>query len=151
MDIGVSKISRIISFPDLLSLCLQIIIWYLLCFVIPRHRSSLSLVSIHWFFPKLWPMDLEKYHELSLFRTFFSLLTDNHLISGLSTTDETLVVEMRIWCIKIGNVFALHWYSALPYQYTDQVWVWFWSIRISQSYGPWTYKNIKNCQFFALL
>jgi hypothetical protein len=24
-----------------------------------------------------------------------------------STTDETLVVEMRIWCIKIGNVFAL--------------------------------------------
>jgi hypothetical protein len=25
-----------------------------------------------------------------------------------STTDETLVVEMRIWCIKIGNVFALH-------------------------------------------
>jgi hypothetical protein len=27
----------------------------------------------------------------------------------LSTTDETLVVEMRIWCIKIGNVFALHY------------------------------------------
>jgi hypothetical protein len=30
------------------------------------------------------------------------------LSMGLSTTDETLVVEMRIWCIKIGNVFALH-------------------------------------------
>ena len=33
---------------------------------------------------------------------------DFQLFSGLSTTDETLVVELRIWCIKIGNVFALH-------------------------------------------
>ena len=32
----------------------------------------------------------------------------SNFFSGLSTTDETLVVEMRIWCIKIGNVFALH-------------------------------------------
>ena len=38
-----------------------------------------------------------------LFPTIFELPT----FSGLSTTDETLVVEMRIWCIKIGNVFAL--------------------------------------------
>jgi hypothetical protein len=29
-------------------------IWYLVhCFAILRYRSSLSLVSIHWFFPKL--------------------------------------------------------------------------------------------------
>jgi hypothetical protein len=27
---------------------------------------------------------------------------------GLSTTDETLVDEMRIWCIKIGIVLVLH-------------------------------------------
>jgi hypothetical protein len=27
---------------------------------------------------------------------------------GLSTTDDTLVVEMRIWCIKIGIVLFLH-------------------------------------------
>jgi hypothetical protein len=38
----------------------------------------------------------------------FPLFSDFQLFSGLSTTDETLVVEMRIWCIKIGNVFALH-------------------------------------------
>jgi hypothetical protein len=25
----------------------------------------------------------------------------------------------------------------LPYQDTDQIWVWFWSIDFSQSYGPW--------------
>jgi hypothetical protein len=36
------------------------------------------------------------------------IFSDFQLFSGLSTTDETLVVEMRIWCIKIGNVFALH-------------------------------------------
>jgi hypothetical protein len=27
---------------------------------------------------------------------------------NLSITEETWVVEMRIWCIKIGNVLALH-------------------------------------------
>jgi hypothetical protein len=26
----------------------------------------------------------------------------------LSITEETLLVEMRIWCIKIGNVLILH-------------------------------------------
>jgi hypothetical protein len=40
--------------------------------------------------------------------SYFPLFSDFQLFSGLSTTDETLVVEMRIWCIKIGNVFALH-------------------------------------------
>jgi hypothetical protein len=35
---------------------------------------------------------------------FFGLPT----FSGPSTTDETLLVEMRIWCIKIGIVLALH-------------------------------------------
>jgi hypothetical protein len=41
------------------------------CFAIPRYRSSLSLVLIHWFFTKLWPLDLKKNHKLSVFRTFF--------------------------------------------------------------------------------
>jgi hypothetical protein len=35
---------------------------------------------------------------------FFGLPT----FSGSSTTDETLLVEMRIWCIEIGIVLALH-------------------------------------------
>ena len=35
---------------------------------------------------------------------FFGLPT----FSGPSTTNETLLVEMRIWCIKIGIVLALH-------------------------------------------
>jgi hypothetical protein len=49
------------SFPDFFSLCLQIFIWYLVhCFAIPIYRSSLSLVLIHWFFTKLWPLDLGK-------------------------------------------------------------------------------------------
>jgi cbb3-type cytochrome oxidase subunit 1 len=42
---------------------------------------------------------------------FFRLFTIFFLISnffGLSTTEETCVVEMRIWCIKIGIVLVLH-------------------------------------------
>jgi hypothetical protein len=27
---------------------------------------------------------------------------------GLSTTEETWLVEMRIWCIKIGIILVLH-------------------------------------------
>jgi hypothetical protein len=72
MALGLRRISRIISFPDFFSLCLQIFIWYLVqCFAIPIYRSSVGLVLIHWCFPKLWPLDIEKYHESSVFRTFF--------------------------------------------------------------------------------
>jgi hypothetical protein len=56
------------SFPDFFSLSLQIFIWYL---VHCRYRSSSSLVLIHWFFTKLWPLDLEKNHELSVLHAFF--------------------------------------------------------------------------------
>jgi hypothetical protein len=38
--------------------------------------------------------------------------------------------------------YSFHiWYIALPYQDTDQVWVWLWSIDFSRSYGPWTWKK----------
>jgi hypothetical protein len=33
----------------------------------------------------------------------------------LSITEKTLVVEMRIWCIKIGNVLVLHTYISLEH------------------------------------
>jgi hypothetical protein len=36
-------------------------------------QINLSLVSIHWFSPKVWPLERTKYHELSVFITFFSL------------------------------------------------------------------------------
>ena len=47
------------------------------------------------------------------FGVFFRLFYSFHNFSdfnffGLSTTDETWLVEMRIWCIKIGNVLVLH-------------------------------------------
>jgi hypothetical protein len=35
-------------------------------------------------------------------------ISDFQLFSGLSITEETLLVKMRIWCIKIGNVLVLH-------------------------------------------
>jgi hypothetical protein len=48
------------------------------------------------------------WHCIWYFRLFPTIFGLPIFFSGLSTTDETLVVEMRIWCIKIGNVFALH-------------------------------------------
>jgi hypothetical protein len=47
----------------------------------------------------------------SIWMGFFSRLLYSFHISnffGLSTTEETQVVEMRIWCIKIGIVLVLH-------------------------------------------
>ena len=41
----------------------------------------------------------------------FTVLTTFYRISnffGLSTADETWLVEMHIWCIKIGIVLVLH-------------------------------------------
>jgi hypothetical protein len=83
-----------------------------------RYRSSLSLMLIHWFFRKLWPLDFEKYLEFSVFRTFL------------------FVLNFRYIFIRYIR------YIALTYQDTDQVWVWFWSIDFSRGYDPWTSKNI---------
>jgi hypothetical protein len=58
----------------------------------------------------IWILQLF-YYVLDFFRLFYL----NHIFSdfqpfGLSTTDETSLVEMRIWCIKIGIVLVLHSY-----------------------------------------
>jgi hypothetical protein len=77
-------------------LCLQIFISCLIhCFAIPGYRSSLSLVLIHWFSSKLWPLDLEKYHDFSVFRTFFSLPTDIHLIFGTLLYHTKLQIKFK--------------------------------------------------------
>jgi hypothetical protein len=78
----VMPLKRIISFPDLFFLWLQIFIWYLVhCFAIPRYRSSLSLVSIHWFFSEVMALGLRKISQIISFPDFFfSLLIDIHLI-----------------------------------------------------------------------
>ena len=48
--------------------------------------------------------DLFFFGSLHFSQFFFS--TSNFF--GSSTTDETSLVEMRIWCIKIGIVLTLH-------------------------------------------
>jgi hypothetical protein len=55
--------------------------------------GSISLHSI-WVFRLLYSF----HNFFSGFPTFFAQ----------STTEETKVVEMRIWCIKIGIVLVLH-------------------------------------------
>jgi hypothetical protein len=63
------------SFLDFFSLWLEIFIWYLVrSFAIPRYRSSLSWVLIHWVFTKLWPLDLKKkISNYQFYASFFSL------------------------------------------------------------------------------
>jgi hypothetical protein len=39
---------------------------------------------------------------------FFGSFTVFTIYFGQSTTEETYLVEMRIWCIKIGIVLVLH-------------------------------------------
>jgi hypothetical protein len=66
------------------------------CFAIPRYWSSLSLASIHWFFPKLWPMDLgnsTKFFQFSIL--FFSLLLDIHLIVGTLLCHTKLQIKFE--------------------------------------------------------
>jgi hypothetical protein len=47
--------------------------------------------------------------------TVFTFFYSNfQLFFGLSTTEETSVVEIRIWCIKIGIVLVLKYYN-FPY------------------------------------
>ena len=51
-------------------------------------------------------MDIEDVHmpRRFIFKFSLSLL----LLTTLNITEEAWVVEMRIWCIKIGNVLVLH-------------------------------------------
>jgi hypothetical protein len=132
------------SFPDFFSLCLQIFIWYLVyCFATPRYRSSLSLVLIHWFFTKLWPLDLgKKNHELSVLSTFF-LIFIWYLVHCFAIPRYRLTLSLalihwfftKLWPLDLEKNYELLvfqtfflsayrysfniWYIALPYQDTD--------------------------------
>jgi hypothetical protein len=101
---GLRKISRIISFPDFCSLCLQIFIWYLVhYFVILRYKSSLSLVSIHWFFPKLWPLDFENYHKLSVFPCLQIFIW--YLV-------HCFAIPRYIWSLSL---ISIHWFFPMQW------------------------------------
>jgi hypothetical protein len=69
MAFGLKKISLLSVFRTFFSLFTDIHkFWYLVhWFAILRWRSSSSLVLINEIFTKLWPLDLEKYNELSFF------------------------------------------------------------------------------------
>jgi hypothetical protein len=50
------------------------------------------------------------FSALVQFSQFFFRISNSF---GPSTTEETLAVEMRIWCIKIGIVLVLHIHTFL--------------------------------------
>jgi hypothetical protein len=80
------------------------------CFAIPRCRSSWSLVLIHWFFTKLWPIDLKKYHKLSVCHTFFvPAFRYIHLIFGilLCHTKIQIMIELGFDPLISHEVMAL--------------------------------------------
>jgi hypothetical protein len=71
-------------------------------------QIKLAFVLIHWFFPKWWSLDFEKYHELWVFQTFFSLLTDIHLIFGalLCHTKIQTKLEFAFDLLEFHEVMA---------------------------------------------
>jgi hypothetical protein len=123
--------------------CFQIFIWYLVhCFAITRYRSSSSLVLIHWFFTKLWPLDLEKYHEFNSFSALFCSCfqifiwyialpyQDAKFEFGVDPFIFHIVMALGLrkisWTISFPHFFrsCFHifiWYIALAYQDTDQI------------------------------
>jgi hypothetical protein len=54
---------------------------------------------------KRYTLQISVETALSQFSQFVSRISN---FFGPSTTDETSLVEMRIWCIKIGIVLLLH-------------------------------------------
>jgi uncharacterized membrane protein YqaE (UPF0057 family) len=68
---------------------IHLIFGTLLCHI-PRYRSGSTLVSIHWFFTKLWPLDLEKYYKLSVFCTF--VVPPTAVLQSGIVTNQNLVM-----------------------------------------------------------
>ena len=59
------------------------------------------------FLRRIWLNFMAQYLGFSTLSTFQILFWTFNFF-GPSTTDETSLVEMRIWCIKIGIVLTLH-------------------------------------------
>jgi hypothetical protein len=72
------------------------------------HEGNDTHVSFKTYRKKYQNIVLNMSTKNAQFSALSHYFRTSNFFSGLSTTDETLVVEMRIWCIKIGNVFALH-------------------------------------------
>ena len=59
------------------------------------------------FLRRIWLNFIAQYDFFSALYTFHNFFLNSNYF-GSSTTDETSLVEMRIWCIKIGIVLTLH-------------------------------------------
>ena len=59
-------------FPHFFLKRLDQMISYLVCgLILMSYRSSLSFVPLEWFLWKLWPLEIENFVKISVFRTFF--------------------------------------------------------------------------------
>jgi hypothetical protein len=68
-----------------------------------------------WYSPSCIALSFDGFGSISwpsiwFFRLFYSLhnISDYQLFRPQSTTDESWLVEMRIWCIQIGIVLVLY-------------------------------------------
>jgi hypothetical protein len=74
-------------------------------FIYKRRIISLMHSSI---VRRIWLNFMVQYLGFRLFYTFHDFFFRISDFSSMSTTDETSLVEMHIWCIKIGIALYLH-------------------------------------------
>ena len=72
LALKLSKFQRSSSFPDFFSKRLQILTWFLACKSITMfYRSSLSFVTLHWFWAKSRTLDLVNFSDQTVFCNCF--------------------------------------------------------------------------------
>jgi hypothetical protein len=100
-------------------MCLQIFIWYLVHgFVIPSYGSSSNLVLVHWFFTKLWPLDLENFINYQ----FSALFSSPELKAQVSFSDRFLSVVRLSVCRLASVVCKLFTFLTSSPEPLDQFW-----------------------------
>jgi hypothetical protein len=113
---------------------------------------------------KLTSMKLSSSLRIFLFDIFqhFRRWVNGYVFSPLPTKWKGTLSLYSTLSISLENQFStlffvyafrysFHiWYIVSPYQVTDRDKIWFQYMDFSLSYGPWTSKNITNCQFSAL-
>jgi hypothetical protein len=114
------------SFPDFSPLCAQLLHWnFLHSFISMPHRSILKMVAIDQYLEELCPL-----RDFTVFRTFFSLLIDIHLICGTLLCHTKIQIEFGIDFsrnleksheLSVFRTFSLS-LSLSAYRYSFNIW-----------------------------
>ena len=94
----------------LVSLCLEILTWFLVyeC-IMMNYRSSLQFVPVQWFLAELWPLGFEIWPNILLSPLYFTMIWDIDLIFGMRVYNHKLQIKFEIpsgWMI-FGQLTAI--------------------------------------------